>query len=57
MTRNSPRRIQRLRTVLLDLDVDSAEPLPETDVSEGAKGMEALVGWLAVRSARRGCGR
>jgi hypothetical protein len=45
---------QRLRTVLLDLDVDSVEPLPETDVSEGAKGVGTLVGWLAVRFGKEG---
>lgn len=45
---------QRLRTVLLDLDVDSVEPLPEIDVSEGAKGVETLVGWLAVRFGKEG---
>ena len=45
---------QRLRTVLLDLDVDSVEPLPETDVSECAKGVETLVGWLAVRFGKEG---
>ena len=40
---------QRLRTRLLDLDVDAVDPVADTSRPEGAKGLETLIGWLAVR--------
>lgn len=40
---------QRLRSRLLDLDVDAVDPVADTSLTEGAKGLETLVGWLAVR--------
>jgi len=40
---------QRLRTQLLDLDVDGVDPVSDTSQPEGAKGLETLIGWLAVR--------
>jgi len=40
---------QRLRSRLLDLDVDAVDPVADTSPAEGAKGLETLVGWLAVR--------
>lgn len=40
---------QRLRTRLLDLDVDAVDPVADISPAEGAKGLETLVGWLAVR--------
>lgn len=48
---------QRLRSQLLLMDVDSVEPLTDTADSDGAKGekgLEALVGWLAVRLGTEG---
>jgi hypothetical protein len=39
----------RLRGELLDVDVDAVESLTEADAPEWAKGLGALVGWLAVR--------
>jgi len=48
---------QRLRSQLLLMDVDSVEPLTDTadsDVAKGEKGLEALVGWLAVRLGTEG---
>lgn len=38
----------RLRTELLDLDVQAVEPVPEAGSPEGAKGLPAVAGWLAV---------
>jgi hypothetical protein len=35
--------------VLLDLDVDDVVPVTDTSAPEGVKGLQALVGWLAVR--------
>ena len=40
---------RRLRAELLDLDVESIEPLSEETVPEGAKGLSGLAGALAVR--------
>lgn len=40
---------RRLRAELLDLDVDTVEPLTEDNVPEGAKGLATLAGALAVR--------
>ena len=40
---------RRLRAELLDLDVDSVEPLPEEAAPEGTKGLSGLAGALAVR--------
>lgn len=40
---------RRLRSRLLDLDVDAVDPVADTSPTEGAKGLETLVGWLAVR--------
>jgi hypothetical protein len=46
---------QRLRRQLLEMDVDSVEPLTDTAGSDRAKkGVEALVGWLAVRLGTEG---
>src|SRR5690242_12582751 len=38
----------RLRLELLDLDVQAVEPVTDTTAPEGAKGLEALAGWLGV---------
>ena len=43
---------QRLRTQLLDLDVDAVDPVADTSQPAGAKGLETLIGWLAVRLGR-----
>jgi hypothetical protein len=45
---------QRLRAQLLDLDVDSVDPVADASTAEGAKGLEALIGWLAVRLGKEG---
>lgn len=45
---------QRLRTQLLDLDVDAVDPVADTSQPEGAKGLESLIGWLAVRLGKEG---
>jgi hypothetical protein len=37
-----------LQDELLDLDVNSVDTMPEQDVPDGAKGIAALAGWLAV---------
>jgi hypothetical protein len=37
-----------LRGELLELDVSRVEPLPAEQVSPGAKGVEALAGWLVL---------
>jgi hypothetical protein len=38
----------RLRAELLDFDVQAVERVPQSDVPEGAKGLPAVAGWLAV---------
>jgi hypothetical protein len=38
-----------LRADLLELDVDSVDPVPVEAAPEQAKGVAELVGWLAVR--------
>jgi hypothetical protein len=48
------RLTQRLRSQLLELDVDSVEPVTNTVDSDRAKGLEALVGWLVVRLGTEG---
>ena len=45
---------QRLRRQLLEMDVDSVEPLTGNAGSDREKGLEALVGWLAVRFGTEG---
>ena len=45
---------QRLRTQLLELDVESVDPVADTSQQEGAKGLETLIGWLAVRLGEEG---
>ena len=45
---------QRLRTQLLELDVDSVESVAGVSPEEGAKGLETLIGWLAVRLGKEG---
>jgi hypothetical protein len=40
---------RRLRSRLLDLDVEGIDPVIDTLQPKGAKGLEALVGWLTVR--------
>jgi len=45
---------QRLRAKLLDLDVDSVEPVADTSAPAGAKGVEVIIGWLAVRLGKEG---
>ena len=40
---------RRLRTRLLDLDVEGVDPVADTLQPEGAKGLETLIGWLTVR--------
>jgi hypothetical protein len=45
---------RRLRTRLLDLDVDSVDPVPESADPAGAKGLIAVIGWLAVRFGTAG---
>jgi hypothetical protein len=45
---------QRLRTQLLDLDVDAVDPVANASQPAGAKGFETLVGWLAVRRGKEG---
>lgn len=45
---------QRLRGQLLDLDVESVDPVADITESVGAKGLEALIGWLAVRFGKEG---
>lgn len=39
---------RRLRAQLLDLDVESVEPVGDPSAAAGAKGLETLLGWLAV---------
>jgi len=48
------RLTQRLRSQLLELDVDSVEPVTNTVDSDRAKGLEALAGWLVVRFGTEG---
>lgn len=45
---------QRLRAELLELDVDSVDPIADAAEAAGAKGLETLVGWLAVRLGKEG---
>jgi hypothetical protein len=45
---------QRLRAQLLDLDVDSVDHVADTSAPEGAKGLETIVGWLAVKLGKEG---
>jgi hypothetical protein len=45
---------QRLRAQLLDLDVESVDPVTDATAPVGAKGLEALIGWLAVRFGKEG---
>ena len=45
---------QRLRSQLLDLDVESVVPVAGTADPDRQKGLEALVGWLAVRLGKEG---
>ncbi len=45
---------QRLRTLLLDLDVDTVEPLTINTTLPGAKGPGAVIGWLAVQFSSAG---
>jgi len=40
---------RRLRTRLLDLDVEGVDPVTDPVQPEGAKGLEILIGWLTVR--------
>ena len=44
----------RLRAELLDLDVQAVEPVPDADSPEGAKGLPAVAGWLAVHLGKEG---
>lgn len=39
----------RLRTELLELDVDAVEPVNEANAPEHAKGLAAIAGWLVVQ--------
>lgn len=41
--------LRGLRGELLDLDVDSVEPVEDKDLPDGAKGLGALAGHLAVK--------
>jgi hypothetical protein len=45
---------RRLRARLLDLDVDAVGPVANPVQPEGAKGLEALVGWLGVCLGKEG---
>jgi hypothetical protein len=38
----------QLYAELLDLDVQAVDPVSQSDVPEGAKGLPAVAGWLAV---------
>lgn len=40
---------RQLQTHLLNLDVDSVDPVPEAEDLPGEKGLGAVIGWLAVR--------
>jgi hypothetical protein len=40
---------ERLRTELLDLDVDAVDPLTADEVPDQAKGLGAVAGWLVVQ--------
>jgi hypothetical protein len=44
----------RLRAQLLDLDVDAVDPVTDERAAERGKGLEALIGWLAVRLGKEG---
>ena len=45
----------RLRTELLELDVDSVDALTEQTAPEDATGVAGLVGWLAVQFGTLDC--
>jgi hypothetical protein len=45
---------QQLRAQLLELDVDSVDLVAGTSAPGGAKGLETLIGWLAVRFGTEG---
>lgn len=45
---------RRLRAELLDLDVQAVNPVTDADVPEGAKGLPAVAGWLAVHLGSEG---
>lgn len=45
-----------LRAELLELEVQSVDPLPSESVPAGAKGAEAIVGWLLVQLGPGGLG-
>jgi hypothetical protein len=45
---------QQLRAHLLELDVDSVDLVAGTSPPGGAKGLETLIGWLAVRFGKEG---
>jgi hypothetical protein len=45
---------QRLRAVLLELDLASVDPLADPSIPDGAKGLETVIGWLAVRFGKEG---
>ncbi|WP_242882107.1 hypothetical protein [Actinomadura litoris] len=47
---------RRLRAELLDLDVDTVEPLTEDEAPEGAKGLATLAGALIVKLGDAGLG-
>jgi hypothetical protein len=44
----------RLRAQLLDLDVDAVDPVTDERAAERGKGLETLIGWLAVRLGKEG---
>jgi hypothetical protein len=45
---------QQLRAQLLELDVDSVDLVVGTSAPGGAKGLQTLIGWLAVRFGKEG---
>jgi hypothetical protein len=45
---------QRLRAQLLELDVDSVDPVAGPAAPAGAKGLETVFGWLAVHLGQEG---
>ena len=48
------RLTQRLRALLLDLDVVSVDPLTDPAEGVGAKGLGTFIGWLTVRFGQEG---
>lgn len=46
--------VRRLRVELLDLDVDTVDPLTGDNVPDGAKGVSALIGALGIRLGAAG---